>query len=56
MEKEYQDKTIKCVQCKEDFVLEAGEQKFFESKEFPEPKRCAECRRQRKETRRRLGM
>lgn len=41
---EYADKTLKCEQCKEEFIFPCGEQKFFEEKGFAEPKKCPKCR------------
>ena len=42
------DKTLKCKDCGNDFILTAGEQEFYESKGFNEPQRCKECRNARK--------
>lgn len=45
---EFQDKTLKCVDCSQDFVFTAGEQLFFYDKQFKnEPKRCKTCKFQR---------
>jgi CxxC-x17-CxxC domain-containing protein len=45
---EFQDKTLKCVDCGGDFVFTAGEQLFFHDKQFKnEPKRCKNCKAQR---------
>ena len=45
---EFQDKTLKCVDCGNDFVFTAGEQLFFHDKQFKnEPKRCKNCKAQR---------
>jgi CxxC-x17-CxxC domain-containing protein len=45
---EYQDKTLKCVDCGADFVFTAGEQLFFHDKQFKnEPKRCKNCKNKR---------
>ena len=42
---EFQDKTLKCVDCGADFVFTAGEQLFFHDKQFKnEPKRCKACK------------
>ena len=42
---EYQDKTIKCCDCGQEFVFTAGEQQFYAEKGFTnEPKRCKACR------------
>ena len=44
------DKTLKCIDCGEDFTFTAGEQEFYAAKGFTnEPKRCPECRRKHKE-------
>ena len=46
---EYQDKTIKCVDCKTEFTFTAREQDFYHEKGFTnEPKRCKECREKKK--------
>jgi len=45
---EFQDKTLKCVDCGADFVFTAGEQLFFHDKQFKnEPKRCKNCKNKR---------
>lgn len=46
------DQTIKCADCKEDFLFTEGEQKFFQEKfgdDFTPPKRCKDCRKAKKE-------
>ncbi len=45
------DKTIKCVDCGNEFVFTEGEQAFYEEKGFHEPKRCKECRQKAKAAR-----
>ena len=41
----YQDRTLKCKDCGEDFVFTAGEQEFYDEKGFQnEPQRCKVCR------------
>ena len=41
----YEDKTLKCQDCGEDFVFTAGEQEFYAEKGFVNiPKRCKACR------------
>ena len=46
---EFQDRSIQCLDCKNDFVFTAGEQEFYERKGFREtPKRCKPCRDARK--------
>jgi|SRR5579872_5789064 len=45
---EFQDKTLKCIDCGGDFVFTAGEQLFFHDKQFRnEPKRCKGCKSKR---------
>ena len=45
----YQDKTLKCKDCGNDFVFTAGEQEFYASKGFEnKPSRCKECRAAKK--------
>ena len=41
----FQDKTLTCMDCGQDFVFTAGEQEFFAQKGFTnEPKRCKPCK------------
>lgn len=47
---EYQDKTIVCKDCGEEFVFTAGEQQFYAEKGFSDPVRCKECRDKRKQS------
>ncbi len=45
----YQDKTITCKDCGQEFVFTASEQEFFAEKGFTnEPMRCKPCRDARK--------
>ena len=45
---EFQDKSLKCVDCGAEFVWTAGEQVFFADKNFKnEPKRCKTCKTKR---------
>ena len=45
----YEDKTLKCKDCGNDFVFTAGEQQFYAEKGFEnEPQRCKACRDARK--------
>jgi CxxC-x17-CxxC domain-containing protein len=45
---EFQDRSLKCVDCGADFVFTAGEQLFFHDKQFKnEPKRCKACKSKR---------
>jgi CxxC-x17-CxxC domain-containing protein len=48
----YQDETLKCRDCGEDFVFTAEEQEFFAEKGFTnKPVRCKACRNARKSER-----
>ena len=45
----FEDKTLVCKDCGEEFVFTAGEQEFYESKGFVnEPQTCKNCRMARK--------
>ena len=45
----FQDKTLKCKDCGNEFIFTAGEQEFYAEKGFQnEPQRCKECRNARK--------
>lgn len=49
-ENEYQDRSIKCVDCGENFIWTAGEQVFFHDKGLRnEPKRCKPCKQAKNE-------
>jgi CxxC-x17-CxxC domain-containing protein len=42
---EFQDRTLRCVDCGAEFVWTAGEQQFYADKNFKnEPKRCKGCK------------
>ncbi len=48
----YQDKTLTCVDCGTQFAFTANEQAFYAERGFTnEPKRCPECRQNRKASR-----
>ena len=48
----YQDKTLQCSDCGQEFTFTAGEQEFYNSRGLlNEPKRCPECRQARKSER-----
>ncbi len=50
METTYEDITLKCRNCGEEFVFTAGEQQFFAEKGFTsQPVRCPACRKARKQ-------
>lgn len=45
----YEDKTLTCKECGNEFVFTAGEQEFYAEKGFVnEPQRCKDCRAARK--------
>jgi CxxC-x17-CxxC domain-containing protein len=45
---DYQDKSLLCADCGQEFVFTAGEQMFFAEKNFKnEPKRCKDCKSKR---------
>lgn len=48
----FEDKTLKCKDCGNDFTFTGGEQAFFAKNNFTEPKRCPDCRRKKKEQQR----
>lgn len=50
-----QDKELECIDCQRVFHFSAGEQEFFRSKGFTEPKRCKACRERRKDERESQG-
>jgi len=43
------DMKIECMDCKNEFTLNKGEQDFYKSKGFEMPKRCKACRFKRKQ-------
>jgi CxxC-x17-CxxC domain-containing protein len=46
------EKTLVCQDCSREFVFTVGEQEFYQEKGFEnEPKRCPDCRREKKQTR-----
>lgn len=50
----YQDKTLVCKDCGQEFTFTASEQEFFAEKGFTnEPQRCPDCRHARKQNSRR---
>lgn len=49
---EFQDRTLICKECGNEFIFSVGEQQFFAEKGFTnEPQRCKRCRDQRKSDR-----
>ncbi|MFA5881872.1 MAG: zinc-ribbon domain containing protein [Eubacteriales bacterium] len=52
----YEDKTLTCRDCGEEFTFSASEQEFYAEKGFTnEPGRCPDCRAKRKQSRRSTG-
>ena len=52
----YEDKTLVCKECGNEFVFTAGEQEFYAEKGFNnEPKRCKPCREKRKQEKKRIS-
>ncbi len=45
------DKTLTCVDCRQEFTFTASEQQFFADRQFSEPRRCPSCRASRKAAR-----
>ena len=49
----FEDKTLKCVECGNEFVFSASEQEFYAEKGLVnKPKRCPECRKKRRQNNR----
>jgi len=44
----YQDKTLVCVDCGQNFVFSASDQEFHASRGYQDPKRCPSCRQTRR--------
>jgi hypothetical protein len=49
------DRMLNCEDCKQEFIFDAGEQRFFKEKGFTDPKRCPKCRRKVRARMRRRG-
>ncbi len=48
----FEDRTIVCCDCSEEFVFDADEQQFYADKGFEnDPKRCKPCRQKKKDSR-----
>ena len=49
----FQDKSLQCADCGQEFEFTSGEQEFYASRGLQnDPRRCPECRRARKSERR----
>lgn len=44
----YEDKSITCRDCQEDFLWSGGEQRFYAAHDYDAPRRCKPCREERK--------
>lgn len=52
----FEDRTLVCQDCGQEFVFTAGEQEFYAEKGFEnEPKRCKDCRVSRRNNSRSSG-
>lgn len=47
---EFEAERLTCLDCGQPFIFEAGEKAYFWSKGLSTPKRCPQCRRQRRIT------
>ncbi len=48
----YQDRTLACVECNQDFIFSADDQSYHAEKGYTnEPKRCPSCRQTRRSQR-----
>jgi CxxC-x17-CxxC domain-containing protein len=52
----YNDKTLTCADCGQQFVFTASEQDFYAQRGFTEPRRCPSCRASRKAARNASGV
>ena len=52
----YNDKTLSCADCGQQFVFTASEQDFYAQRGFTEPRRCPSCRASRKAARATSGV
>jgi DNA-directed RNA polymerase subunit RPC12/RpoP len=43
------DERIECVTCGRAFIWSAGEQRFYRERRLDRPKRCPDCRSQRRD-------
>ena len=46
----FKDLTLECIDCQRNFTFSRGEQQYFASKVLSTPKRCPQCRLNRKMT------
>ena len=45
---EYQDKELICIECQQPFHFTASEQAFYAEQGYAPPKRCPNCRAERR--------
>ena len=41
---DFEPRDLQCVDCKEPFIFTPGEQAFYATRQFSDPKRCKPCR------------
>jgi len=44
------NKNLNCKDCGQEFVFTSGEQEFYAGKGFPDPTRCPDCRKIKKDS------
>ncbi len=49
------DRTLTCADCSQEFVFSASEQQFYADRGFSDPRRCSNCRQNRKQQRNSAG-
>ena len=47
----YNDRTLTCADCSQEFTFTASEQQFYADRGFSDPRRCSSCRASRKAAR-----
>lgn len=51
-EQNFQEITLQCADCSQEFVFSVEEQEFYQQKGFSQPRRCASCRSQNRQNKR----
>lgn len=46
---EYADQILKCIECRAEFLLTSGQQRWFADRNMMNPKRCEWCRKKKRE-------
>lgn len=49
MADQFTDRDLQCADCGDTFVFSSGEQQFFQTKGFNDPRRCSKCRQAKKQ-------